>query len=131
MKRNQRDRERVGKAMVAKESRYFINKNEETKEKFHTSFCKVQQKAEDLAVQFNKAVMKAPLLKPTEDEVSLPPPIRFLKCSIYEYVNSNGLTCGLLVQSYLKGKFTKYKGTMVMLRKNLMKMPQLILQSVK
>lgn len=80
------------------------------KKRRKSSFCKVQQKAEDLAVQFNKAVMKAPLLKPTEDEVSLPPPIRFLKCSIYEYVNSNGLTCGLLVESYLKGKFTKYNG---------------------
>jgi hypothetical protein len=73
--------ERVGKAMVAKESRYI--EDEETKEAFHTTFCRVQKKASDLAAKFNEAVRKAPLLMPTNDEVSMPPPIAFLKCNIY------------------------------------------------
>lgn len=100
--------ERVGKPMVAKESRYI--EDEETKEKFHTSFCRVQHKAKELALQFNRAVQKAPLLQPSEDEVSVPPPINFLKCSIYEYTNIWLEQCGLLVEKYLKGKFTKYNG---------------------
>jgi hypothetical protein len=100
--------ERVGKPMVAKESRY--EEDESTKAKLHTSFCRVQHKAKELSEQFNKAVQKAPLLKPSEDKVSTPPPITFLKCSIYEYYNSDWETCGLLVEKYLSGKFTKYNG---------------------
>lgn len=100
--------ERVGKAMVAKESRYI--EDEETKEAFHTSFCRVQKKASDLAAKFNEAVGKAPLLMPTNGEVSSPPPIVFLKCNIYEYTNVDNVRCGLLVEKYLNGKFTKYNG---------------------
>ena len=101
--------ERVGKAMVAKESRYHI-RDEGSKVEFHTSFCKVQLKAQEFAKQFNDAVKKAPSLKPSEDEVSLPPPIVFLKCDIYEYLDTNWEQCGLLVEKYLNGKFTKYNG---------------------
>jgi hypothetical protein len=100
--------ERVGKPMVAKESRYI--EDEGSKEKFHTSFCRVQHKANERSAQFNRAVQKAPLLKPAQDEVSTPPPITFLKCSIYEYANSCWDTCGLLVEKFLNGKFTKYNG---------------------
>lgn len=103
--------EKVGKPMVAKESRYI--EDEGSKEKFHTSFCRVQHKAKELAIQFNRAVQKAPLLKPSEEEASFPPPIDFLKCSIYEYRDRNSFSyelCGLLVENYLKGKFTKYNG---------------------
>jgi len=100
--------EKVGKVMVAKESRYI--EDEESKETFHTDFCRVQTKAKDLALQFNEAVRKAPLLKPSIDEVSSPPPIDFLKCSVYEYRNQHGVRCGLLVEKYLSGKFTKYNG---------------------
>jgi hypothetical protein len=100
--------QRVGKPMVAKESRYI--EDEGSKEKFHTSFCRVQLKARNLALKFNEAVQKAPLLKPSEDEVSKPPPIDFLKCNIYEYRNKDQLLCGLLVEKYLSGKFTKYNG---------------------
>jgi myosin-heavy-chain kinase len=70
----------------------------------------VQLKARNLALKFNEAVQKAPLLKPSEDEVSKPPPIDFLKCNIYEYRNKDQLLCGLLVEKYLSGKFTKYNG---------------------
>ena len=108
VKRTLRGWERVGKPMVAKESRYI--EDEGSKEKFHTSFCRVQHKAKELAIQFNNAVHKAPLLKPSEDEVSTPPPLDFLKCSIYEYTDRNWIECGLLVEKYLNGKFTKYNG---------------------
>ncbi|KAL7544470.1 hypothetical protein ACHAWF_007852 [Thalassiosira exigua] len=100
--------EQVGSAMVAKESRYI--EDEESKETFHTDFCRVQSKAKELAKLFNGAVGRAPLLKPTKDEVSVPPPIEFLKCSVYEYKNIDGVRCGLLVEKYLNGKFTKYNG---------------------
>lgn len=98
--------EKVGKAMVAKESRYI--EDEESKEAFHTNFCRVQNKAKEFSNLFNDAVRRAPLLQPSMDEVSLPPPIDFLKCSVYEYKNSFGLRCGLLVERYLNGKFTKF-----------------------
>ncbi|KAL7503359.1 LOW QUALITY PROTEIN: hypothetical protein ACHAXN_001164, partial [Cyclotella atomus] len=89
-----------GRADGCKRSRYFLS-DEETKEAFDTSFCKVQHKTRDLAHKFNEAVEKAPFSKPWEDEVSLPPPIVVLKCSVYEYVNRDGLLCGLLVENFL------------------------------
>ncbi|KAL3763594.1 hypothetical protein ACHAW5_009595 [Stephanodiscus triporus] len=98
--------DKVGGSMVAKESRF--NENEESKEAFHTSFCRVQNKSNDLAKLFNQAVEKAPLLRPSIDEVSLPPPIVFLECSVYEYTNFHGFKCGVLVEKYLRGKFTKF-----------------------
>lgn len=85
--------EKVGESMVAKESKYI--EDERSKEKFHTVFCHVQHKANEWAKKFNKAITEAPMLRPSDDEVSVPPPITFLKCSIYEYT-SFGKNCGLL-----------------------------------
>jgi hypothetical protein len=42
------------------------------------------------------------------NETSVPPPIIFLKCSVYKYLIINGNQCGLLVEKYLRGKFTKF-----------------------
>ena len=86
--------EKVGESLVAKESRFI--EGEESKEKFHTVFCHVQHRANVFAKLFNQAVKETPMLRPSEDEVSLPPPITFLKCSIYEYTNWDGVRCGLL-----------------------------------
>jgi hypothetical protein len=97
--------EKVGSAMVAKESRKI--EDEMTKESFHTSFCHVQHYAGVFAKIFNQAVKDAPLLRPSVDEVSEPPPIIFLKCSVYEYFIDE-TKCGLLVEKYLPGKFTKF-----------------------
>lgn len=107
-KQNGQGWEQVGKVMVAKESRYI--EDEQSKEAFHTDFCRVQNKAKELANSYNEAVKRAPLLQPSKDEVSMPPPIVFLKCSVYEYTNNIGMPCGLLVERYLSGKFTKYNG---------------------
>eukprot|EP00984_Skeletonema_dohrnii_P012994 scaffold5340_cov85-Skeletonema_dohrnii-CCMP3373.AAC.2 len=98
--------EKVGKSLVAKNSIY--NEDERSKEKFHTDFCRSQQKAWELALQFNRAVAKAPLLKPAKDEVSLPPPIEFLQCNVYDYEDHWGAKCGLLVEKFLHGRFTKF-----------------------
>jgi hypothetical protein len=98
--------EKVGKSLVAKDSIY--NEDEKSKERFHTDFCHSQHKAWELALQFNRAVAKAPLLKPAKDEVSLPPPITFLQCHVYEYEDNYGMICGLLVENFLNGKFTKF-----------------------
>ena len=92
--------------MVAKESRHI--RGEESKEKFRTVFCRVQHKAREFAELFNQAVEGAPVLQPSNDETSVPPPVFFLKCSVYEYLNTNGKRCGLLVEKYLRGKFTKF-----------------------
>jgi hypothetical protein len=88
----------VGGSMVAKESRFI--EDEESKEAFHLSFCRVQKKSNELAKLFNQAVEKAPLLLPSRDEAS-PPPIVFLECSVYEYTNFHGDKCGLLVGMYI------------------------------
>lgn len=98
--------DKVGEQLVAKESRF--NEDERSKEKFHLYFCRVQTKAREQAILFNEAVKNAPLLKPSEDEVSLPPPITFLNCSVYEYTNYDDVRCGLLVEKFLKGRFTKF-----------------------
>lgn len=97
----------LGRPMVAKESNRIDS--EERKVAFHSHFCRVQRKANELASLFNKAVKKAQKLKPVEAWVRLPQ-ISFLKCHVYEYVASDGTVCGLLVEEYLKGKFTKYNG---------------------
>ncbi|KAL7533246.1 hypothetical protein ACHAWF_004422 [Thalassiosira exigua] len=98
--------EQVGNTMVAKGSRFI--EDEETRETRLTDSCRVQTKARELAKLFNGKVKKSPLLKPTKDEASFPPPIIFLKCSVYEYMGTNGDTCALLVEKYLKGKFKKF-----------------------
>eukprot|EP00956_Cyclotella_meneghiniana_P023862 scaffold47138_cov38-Cyclotella_meneghiniana.AAC.2 len=87
--------ERVGKPMVAKESRYI--EHEKSKEKFHTSFCRAQHKSKELALQFNRAVQEASLLKPSEDE--------YLR--IHEYLAA---AVWIVSRKHLKGKFTKYNG---------------------
>jgi len=99
---------RVGKMMVAKESKFI--EDEQKKESFHYHFCRVQLRANELAKDFNKAVKICPALNPAPDEVSVPPRIVFLPCSIYEYPGDDGYNCGLLVESFLEGKFTKYTG---------------------
>lgn len=100
--------QRVGKMMVAKESRFI--EDEGRKENFHLQFCRVQHKASELAIEFNKAVKKSPTLRLSEEECSKPSEIHFLKCQVYEFVTLNGVNSGLLVENFLKGKFTKYTG---------------------
>lgn len=91
--------------MVAKESRFI---ERESKGAFHLNFCRIQHKADTLAKLFNEAVRKAPMLKPAIDEVSLPPPIYFLRCTIYQYFNDKAEKRALLVEDFLQGKFTKF-----------------------
>lgn len=96
---------KVGRPMVAKESRYI---ERESKGTFHLNFCRIQHKAFTLAKLFNDAVRRAPMLRPAKDEVSLPPPIFFLRCSIYQYLNDKDEKRALLVEDFLMGKFTKF-----------------------
>ena len=101
-----RDNRRKGNAMVAKETK-FVNYNEDRKVKFHETFCRTQQKANELALKFNKVVKRAPRLRPVDDSFRTPG-IFFLDCCVYEYTASDGTSCGVLVEDFLKGKFTKY-----------------------
>lgn len=81
--------QRVEKAMVAKESKYI--QSEESKYRFQTKACKVQNKARDLSKDFNEAVGTMPLFQPAGGDDATPPPkIMFLKCSLYEFYNKNG-----------------------------------------
>ncbi|KAL7427287.1 hypothetical protein ACHAXH_002005 [Discostella pseudostelligera] len=96
---------KVGKAMVTKESRFI---ERESKGFFHLNFCRIQHKAETLAKLFNKAARKAPMLKPSIEEVSLPPPIYFLRCTIYQYFDDKAEKRALLVEDFLQGKFTNH-----------------------
>jgi hypothetical protein len=101
-----RNKRRVGRAMVAKETKY-LDSNEERKIKFHETFCRVQRQSNEYATEFYKAVKKAPKLRSTDESLRTPD-IRFLDCFVYEYRANDGTICGVLVEEYLKGKFTKY-----------------------
>ncbi|CAB9520337.1 Eukaryotic elongation factor 2 kinase [Seminavis robusta] len=98
-------RKRVGKAMVAKET--ISLEDEERRVKFHETFCRVQQKSNEFAQSFNREVKKTPVLLPV-DSSQRTPDIRFLDCCVYEYIDDDGTACGLLVEGFLKGKFTKF-----------------------
>jgi len=99
------DERRVGKSMVAKESRYL--QEEETRMKFHQGFCRTQTRASLFAEKFNHAVEKTPGLWPNDKEMKNPT-ISFLEGSVYEYLAEDGKLCGLLVEKLLQGKFTKF-----------------------
>jgi hypothetical protein len=101
--------ERVEKAMVAKESRFV--QSEGSKYRFQTSSIRVQHKARELAIEFNEAVKKMPHFQPAGgDDLTPPPMLMFLKCSLYEYTGKFGETTGIIVENFLKGKFTKFNG---------------------
>ena len=98
---------RLGTSMVAKES--IRIHDEGRKMKFHEHFCRVQRKARELSIQFNRAVARCPALKPVEGSTMRTPNIEFLDCFVYEYrSNDDGQLCGVLVEKYLKGKSRKY-----------------------
>lgn len=98
---------RLGKFRVAKESKKVQNDDKGSKEKFHFHFCKVQYTANDFANEFNEVVKKTKTLHPAEKDELKPPPIKFLTCSVYEYVQGR-YKYGYLVETYLKGKYIKF-----------------------
>ena len=98
---------RVGKPLVAKESMAIEDAGSSLK--FHLSFCRDQVLAQTLAVQFNDLVSICDDLRPVEGG-SMPPVINFAACSVYEYACRDGMLEGLLVEAFLKGKFTKFNG---------------------
>ncbi|GFH44195.1 hypothetical protein CTEN210_00669 [Chaetoceros tenuissimus] len=118
---------RLGKVRVAKESRKIQKDDEGSKVKFHFHFCKVQSAAKDFAIEFNKVVKKTASLKPAEKGESKPPPITFLPCSVYEYVQS-GYECGYLIEDYLNGKYIKFSNNDGSEKRRFDKFPTLSLQ---
>ena len=102
------DREKlVGKNLVAKEIKGV--RDESKKRQFHKQFCRVQRRAADLAKQFNKAIFKTQSLKPESRDDPNPPKITFAKCSVYRYKDKDSeQSASILVENFLKGKFTKY-----------------------
>jgi Alpha-kinase family len=98
----------LGKQMVAKES--ISIDCEERKLGFHKHFCRVQRKSSHLAELFNDQVRWRTQLRPVDDSMQAPK-LLFVKCFVYSYeAVYDGEECGLLVEPYLKGKFTKYNG---------------------
>ena len=96
----------VGKLMVAKNS--ILANEKETKEHFHSDFCRVQSKAYDLAEKFNHAVRTATRLKSVSEDTR-PPELKFVMCHVYTYKNlKTNEETALLVERFLNGKFTKY-----------------------
>jgi hypothetical protein len=101
-----RNQERLGKPLVAKET--IALDDEERKVSFHSTFCRVQYKASLFAEEFNKVVKRTPSLFPSDSAIRVPL-LEFLKCHVYEYTSPyDQVKCGLLVEDYLHGKFTKY-----------------------
>jgi Alpha-kinase family len=103
----------LGKLMVAKESASVDS--EDRKLEFHKHFCRVQRKSSKLAELFNKDVKQRPKLRPVDDRMKAPH-LSFVRCFVYTYKADDGEECGLLVEPYLKGKFTKYNGNKGFLR---------------
>jgi hypothetical protein len=50
----------IGPMMVAKESRFIEEVNNDDLKQFHAAFCKTQQKANRIAVEFNKRLAMIP-----------------------------------------------------------------------
>jgi hypothetical protein len=99
----------IGKLLVAKETKGRIE-NEKKKYEFHEQFCRIQTTAAELASRFNRAVSITPLLRPLNTDDPTLPKISFVKCSVYGYTKIDGIPAGILVEHFLKGKFTKYNG---------------------
>jgi hypothetical protein len=95
----------IGPKMVAKESRFLEDLNSSNLKKFHEVFCDTQQRAEKIAVEFNKRLAVIPGLSDTT------PRIVFLPCSVY-VVDDNLLgTSGWLVEQMLEpSAYTKFNG---------------------
>jgi hypothetical protein len=92
--------------MVAKNS--ILANEKETKEHFHSDFCRVQSAAYDLAEKFNHEVRQALRLKTTSAETR-PPEIKFVMCHVYTYTHlETKEETAVLVERFLNGKFTKY-----------------------
>ena len=99
----------VGKLLVAKETKGV--RIESKKLKFHEQFCHVQREAREAAKKFNKVILKTQTLKPASYGDPGPPNINFIKCSVYRYFdNDSEQEASILVENFLKGKFTKYNG---------------------
>jgi Mg-chelatase subunit ChlD len=78
----------IGRPLVAKESRLIFEEdfdNEGARKSFAHSFCKTQQLARRLAVEFNDKLDSIPRLSGTT------PRVTFLDCSIYQLDDSAGL----------------------------------------
>lgn len=114
-------RRRVGKSMVAKETKFVDD--EERKVQFHETFCRVQRKSNEFAVEFNRVIKKTPTLTPIDSSLKTPD-IRFLDCHVYAYTQDDGIVCGLLVEDFLKGRFTKYNGNNGYVKKKAQHEPQ-------
>ena len=97
----------VGKRLVAKETKGV--RNELKRRQFHKQFCLVQLKAADLAKKFSNAIYKTQSLITASPGGQGPPKMIFLKCCIYLH-EDNRSSRTILVENYLKGKFTKYNG---------------------
>lgn len=112
-----RDKRRQGNALVAKETIY-VDRDQDRQVKFHETFCRTQWKSQQFAKIFNRVVRQTPALRPVEHSMRTPD-VLFLDCHVYEYVDVDGSLCGLLVEDYLKGKFTKYSSNNGYVKRNL------------
>lgn len=102
---NVSNKKKLGNSMVAKETIHLDDV--ERRVNFHETFCRAQKKASDLADAFNRTLKITPSLQPTDESLKIPL-VTFLRCSVYEYEDQNGENCGMLVEKFLKGKFTKF-----------------------
>ena len=88
----------VGKALVAKESRYVVENSlddERSRRKFVETFCKTQQLARRIAEEFNE---KIKTLNRVDDST---PGVSFLDCSVYRLDDDNLGELSVLVEERL------------------------------
>jgi Alpha-kinase family/von Willebrand factor type A domain len=95
----------VGRPLVAKESRLIYNEteaNETSRREYARTFCKTQQIARQLAIDFNAK------LDQTRRVHERTPRISLLDCSIYKLVDDGYGTGSVLVEERLEGKWQKW-----------------------
>lgn len=97
--------ELLGKVLVAKESKRITR--EKSKFHFHTVCLRTQLTAMRWAKRFEKAVSRAPTLKPSNSYEQIPS-IKFIHCHVYVYHDKLDNEKAVLVEQFLKGKFTKF-----------------------
>ena len=91
----------IGPMMVAKESRFIEEVDNDDLKQFHAAFCKTQQKANRIAVEFNKRLAMIPGVTFST------PRIRFLDCTVYMLYDVSVGRAGVLVEKMLDN--TRYK----------------------
>lgn len=93
----------VGQPLVAKESRFLEDLDNDDLRHFHRTFCETQFRAQELAQAFNRRLERIPGVDASTPRIS------FLECSVYVVQDSKRGWIGVLVEKMLDpGRYKKW-----------------------